>query len=122
MLTTRQQLASPGADFYEQFYEQTNFSPTVQGKNLKINIDFLIKDGLDGTLGELLATWSNKQDVQEYTNAAIYVIDNPLAAKLLSVGSNMIKVFATQKGKHNLFYAVGALAQQICFLIQRRIF
>ncbi len=96
-----------GADFFEQFYEQSSFAPTTTGKSINITVNYLVKDGLDGTLGELLSTWSGEEDLQNYTLAMFYLVDNSLAAKLLSVGSNI----ASQAGNKNLYYAVGALAE-----------
>ena len=78
---------SPGADFYEQFYEQTNYSKTITGNSIKITVDYLIKDGLDGTLGELVSTWSDKEDLQDYTTVGTALVDDELAAKIMSAGS-----------------------------------
>ena len=33
------------ADFFEQYYEQTNYSTTTTGNSIKITVDYLIKDG-----------------------------------------------------------------------------
>jgi len=99
---------SPGAEFFEQFYEQSNYSVTTTGNSLKITVDYLIKDGLDGTLGQLVSTWSNKEDLQDYTIVGTALIDDELAAKIMSVGSNINFV---QQPKELLLYSLLPLIQ-----------
>ena len=96
------------ADFFEQYYEQTNYSTTTTGNSIKITVDYLIKDGLDGTLGELVSTWSNKEDLQDYTTVGTALVDDELAAKIMSVGSNINFI---QQPKELLFYSLLPLIQ-----------
>ncbi len=99
---------APGADSFERFYEQSNYSPTKTGNSLKITVDYLIKDGLDGTLGQLVSTWSDKEDLQDYTIVHTALVDDELAAKILSVGSNINFEYQPEK---LLFYSLFPLIQ-----------
>ena len=97
-----------GADDSEKYYEQSNYSTTTTGNSLKITVDYLIKDGLDGTLGQLVSTWSDKEDLQDYTIVGTMLVDDELAAKILSVGSN---INFLEQPAELLFYSLLPLIQ-----------
>jgi hypothetical protein len=101
------------AQLEETFSQQQNFVQTYQGKSIKLTVDLLLKENLGGGFGDILNTWSDKQDLQEYTNIRTLLVGDSLASKLLSVGSNMIDVDTNSAESFidNLFYSVESLAK-----------
>ena len=95
----------------EEYYEEYNY-PIPSDKNLKITVDYAVKDAINGSIGELLSTWSNDGDLQKYTNVYFVLVDSPLASKILSVGSNIDMQNNKSILKSNLLFAVIPLAEQ----------
>ena len=99
------------SDNNEEYYEEGSH-PLQSNKSLKVTIDYVVKDAIDGSIGTLLSTWSSQGDLQKYTDAYFALVDHSLAAKLLSVGSNISKTNNQTKLKKNLFFAIVPLIKQ----------
>jgi len=95
----------------EEYYEEFSY-PIPTDKSLKITVDYVIKDGIDGSIGELLSTWSNDGDLQNYTNTYFVLLEDTLASKILSVGSNIDTENNKSILKFNLMFAIIPLIQQ----------
>ncbi len=99
------------SDTNEEYYEEGSH-PLQSNKSLKVTVDYVVKDAIDGSIGTLLSTWSSQGDLQKYTDAYFALVDHSLAAKLLSVGSNISKTNNQAKLKKNLFFAIVPLIKQ----------
>lgn len=106
--------AAPGvvtSEINEKYYEDGSH-PLQSSKVLTLTIDYVVKDAIDGSIGTLLSTWSSAGDLQKYTDVYFALVDDSLAAKLLSVGSNISKTSNQTKLKKSLLFGIAPLIKQ----------
>ena len=108
---------NPYAILEETLSQDQNFTQTYQGNAIKLTVDFVMKENLGGGFGELFSSWSDKQDLQEYTDLKTIVVSDSLVHKILLVGSNMSDTikYGSVSNKavlaENLYYSIDSLAK-----------
>ena len=84
------------------------FVETAGNNDLKVTVDFLIKESLGNTFNEITSTWSNEVDLQNYTNIVLSFISNPFFEKIMQADPSLVFERTAEK----IITAVYLLAKQ----------